>query len=464
MSAKTDLFTRAAMSHSVTTDSDGVFAPGHLGDLTRIVPPEMVDAALEAAGGKQQRLRRLPSRVVVYLLLAGALFAGQGWQRVWSRLTAGFPAPVARPAGSALTAAMRRVGPRPLRELFTLLAGPGLTRTQQVVRFAGRLVVAIDGTQIAVADTEANRVAFPKPRGGPNGEAGYPMIRLVALVATGTRTIIEAVFGTDQIGELSYADRLADALRPGMLLLGDRNFATYRLFTRIARTGADFLIRGKTGNGAMRLPVTRRFRDGSYLSVAAGLPVRVIEAAVTITTETGTRVSEYRLITTLLDPDAAPAQQLVRHYHDRWEIETTYCELKSTILGGRVLRSRYPAGVEQEVWALLTAYQALRTAMTDALLERTDIAPDRLSFTTALQAARDQIIQTAGSIAEASVDLVGRIGAAVLADPMPTRRVRTRSRVIKRAISKYRAKGREIDRRTYPATLHTRILTPGPDG
>lgn len=175
------------MSHSVTTVTDRVFAPGHLGDLTRIVPPEMVDAALEAAGGKQQRLRRLPSRVVVYLLLAGALFAGQGWQRVWARLTADFPDPVPRPSGSALTAAFRRVGPGPLRALFTLLAGPGLTRAQQAVRFAGRLVVAIDGTQIAVADTEANRVAFPKPRGGPNGEAGYPMIRLVALVATGTR-------------------------------------------------------------------------------------------------------------------------------------------------------------------------------------------------------------------------------------------------------------------------------------
>ena len=120
--------------------------------------------------------------------------------------------------------------------------------------------------------------------------------------------------------------------------------------------------------------------------------------------------------------------------------------------------------MQQEVWALLTAYQALRTAMTDALLDRADNDPDRLSFTTALQAARDQIIRTAGDIAEASVDLVGRIGAAVLADLLPTRRIRTRQRVIKRAISKYRAKGRDVDRRTYPATLHSRILTTDPDG
>ena len=464
LSAETDLSTRAAMSHSVTTETDRVFAPGHLGELTGIVPPEMVDAALEIAGGTQQRLRRLPSRVVMYLLPAGALFAGQGWQQVWSRLTAGFPDPAVRPSGSALVEAMRRVGPRPLRELFAMLAGPGLARASQVVRFAGRLVVAIDRAQIPVADTEANRVVFPKTRGGPNGDPGYPMIRLVALVAVGTRMIIDAVFGTDQVGELSYADRVAQALRPGMLLLGDRNFATYKLFTRIRHVGADFLIRGKHGTGAMRLPATERLADGSYLTDAAGVTVRVIDAAVTITTEAGTRTGQYRLITTLLDPNIASATQLVRLYHDRWEIETAYCELKSTILGGRVLRARYPSGVTQEVWALLTAYQVLRTAMTGAILHHTDIDPDRLSFTTALHAARDQIVQTTGLIAEVTIDLVGRIGTTLLADLMPARRTRTRPRVIKRAISKYRAKGQDIDRHTYPATLRTRILTPDPDG
>jgi hypothetical protein len=452
------------MSHSATPDALEVFAPGHLGELTQILPFEMVDAALETAGGREQRLRRLPSRVVVYLLLAGALFAGQGWRHVFSRLSSGLGVPVKRPCRSAITEAMRRVGPKPVRELFALLAGPAVTSARQAVRFAGRLVVAIDGTQIPVADTEMNRVAFPKPRGGPNGEAGYPMIRVLALLTTGTRSVIDAVFGTDKIGELTYAGQLAASLRPGMLLLGDRNFATYKFLTAITATGAAFLIRGKTGNGAMKLPALTRLHDGSYLSNAAGVPVRVIDAEVTITTEAATRTGEYRLITTLLDPDEAPAKQLVRLYHEWWEIETAYCELKSTILGGRVLRSRYPAGVEQEVWALLTVYQVLRTAMTDAILDRPDIDPDRVSFTSALLAARDQIIHAAGIIAQTTIDLVGRIGAAVLSDLMPARRTRSRPRVIKRAISKYRAKARDIDRRTYPATLHTKILTPEPHG
>lgn len=389
----------------------GVFAAGHLGELTGIVAPEMIDAALEAGGGKEKRLRRLPSRVVVYLLLAGGLFAGQGWQQVWSRMTSGLSIPVARPSSSSLVAAMRRVGPKPLRELFTFLAGPASLSTSQVLRCAGRMVVAIDGTQLPVADTAANWAAYPKPRGGPNGEAGYPMVRVVAIVQAGTRHLIEAVFGADTTGELAYAARLMPALRPGMLLLGGRNFATYAFFTGVAGSGAQFLIRAKAGAGAMKLPVAHCLDDGSYLSTAAGIPVRVIEAVVTITTAADTRTGRYRLITTVLDHRQVPAQQLVELYHHRWEIETAYCELKSTLLGGRVLRGRYPGAVAQELWALLSAYQLLRTAITDAALTRPDVEVGRLSFTTALHTARDQIIHTTEIITATTVDLVGRGGA-----------------------------------------------------
>lgn len=455
------------MPHSATPPSSSfdLFAAGHLGELTGIVPPEMVDAALEAAGGGQKRLRRLPSRVVVYLLLAGALFVGQGWQQVWARLTSGLGVRVPRPAKSSITLAMRRVGPAPLRELFTLLAGPAPAHAGQSVRFAGRLVVAIDGTQIPVADTPSNHAAFPKPRAGPNGEAGYPFLRLVALIACGTRTLIDAAFGPDRTGELGYARALTGALGAGMLLLGDRNFATYQFFADVHGAGCDFLIRAKTGNGAMLLPVQKRLPDGSYLACAKGTTVRVIDAQIHVTTETQTRTGTYRLITTLLDPGQAPARELVRLYHERWEIETAYCELKSTILDGRVLRGRHPAAVTQEAWALLCAYQVLRIAISDTALAHPGIDPDRLCFTTALRAARDQIIQAAGTITDTTIDLVGRIGTTLLGDVMPARRTRTRQRVIKRAISKYRAKGRDsIDRRTYPATLHTRILTPDPDG
>lgn len=265
------------------------------------------------------------------------------------------------------------------------------------------------------------------------------------------------------MGELSYARQITSCLQAGMVLLGDRNFATHGFFRAVAATGADFCFRAKTGATAMRLPVVHRLADGTFLSYAGGRQVRVIDAALTVTTEAETRTTEYRLVTSLVDPLQAPAQGLVRLYHERWEIETAYCELKSRILGGRVLRGRHPAAVIQETWALLTCYQVLRTAMTDATLQHPGIDPDRLSFTIALRTARDQVVQARGILTGAPVDLAGRIGAAVMAAPMPARRIRTRPRVIKRAISKYRAKARNIDRRTYPATLTTKILTPASD-
>jgi len=463
------------MPDSAIMHAPGVFAPGHLGELTQIVPFELVDEALAAAGGRERRLRRLPSRVIVYLLLAGALFESMGWAQVWSRLTASLPDPPGVPSGSSITAAMRRVGSRPLRVVFDLVKGPVATvTTRQVVRFAGRLVVAVDGTQIPLPDTEANKVVFRKPRPGPNGEAGYPMLRLVTLIGCGTRSLIEAVFGTDQTGELTFARDLAAAMGPGMLVLADRNFAATGFIDAVAATGADFLIRAKTHATALKLPVLARLPDGTFLSRIGEVKVRVIDAAITVTVNTDVDKGDeehreqhlYRLVTTLLDPSRAAAFDLVRLYHERWEIETSYFELKSTILAGRVLRGRHPDAVTQELWALLIAYQLLRTAMADAILHRPDIDPDRASFTTALNTARDQIIRADQILAGTHVDLVGRIGTAILEQLLPKRRTKTHARAIKRAISKYRAKTRDIDRRTHPTSIHIAItpLPPHPDG
>ncbi|MFI0450669.1 hypothetical protein [Actinomadura sp. 6N118] len=151
----------------------------------------------------------------------------------------------------------------------------------------------------------------------------------------------------------------------------------------------------------------------------------------------------------------------MRLYHQRWE-ETAYLELKSSLLSGRVLRARTPTGIDQEVCALLVAYQALRTSMTDATNTNRGIDPDRAGFTTALYTTRDQIIQAAGIIADTTIDLIGKIGRAVLDDPLPDRRLRTNARTVKRAISKYNALGPHIDRTTYKATLAIDILAGPP--
>jgi hypothetical protein len=185
--------------------------------------------------------------------------------------------------------------------------------------------------------------------------------------------------------------------------------------------------------------------------------VRVIDAEIIVTTAAGSTAGRYRLITTLADPVRYPAKEVIALYHERWEVETAYLELKSTILGGRVLRARTPDGIEQEIYALLVTYQALRTAIADAASTVPGTDPDRGSFTIALSAARDQVILAAGITAGPAADLAGDIGRLVLACLMPARRLRTGPRVVKRAISKYNARG-NIDRATHTATIDTTII------
>jgi hypothetical protein len=279
---------------------------------------------------------------------------------------------------------------------------------------------------------------------------------LTALLACGTRTVIDAVSTATATGEIDHARTLVRAMRPGMIVLLDRGYAVFDLLEKIAASKADLMLRVKTNQ---RLPVLRRLPDGSYLSRMGKLTVRVVACQITIATKTGRHTGIYRLATTLTDHRDYPAAALISLYHQRWEIETAYLELKSTILGGRVLRARTPTGIDQEIYALLIVYQILRTTMAEATNSQPGLDPDRASFTTALAAARDQVILAASVIADTVIDLVGTIGAHVLANLMPDRRLRINPRKIKRAISKYNAKG-TIDRTSYKATLSIDILAP----
>jgi Insertion element 4 transposase N-terminal/Transposase DDE domain len=442
--------------HRTITVAAGRFAPGHLGELTQQVPFELVDAVLAATGRTQSRIRDLPARVVVYLLLAGCLFAELGYVQVWQRLTAGLDGlKVATPTASALTQARRRLGPAPLRALFDLLCGPAPIAACRGVRVGGLLVCAIDGTTLSVPDTPQNLGVFTT-QSGNHGGSGYPLLRLVALVACGTRSLINVVFGPTSNGETTMCDRLVASLHAGMLVLCDRNLTTNTLTRRIAATDAHLLGRCKADR---KLPMLRRLSDGSYLSVMGGVTVRVIHAEITVATNAGRATGSYRLATTLTEPRSWPAAALVALYHQRWEIETAYLELKSSMLGGRVLRARTPQGVDQEIYALLVCYQILRLAMADATSTQPGIDPDRASFTIALQTARDQLIQAAGVLAT-TIDLVGKIGRAVLANLSPDRRLRVAPRIVKRAISKYNARGPNINRTSYKATMSIDILTP----
>jgi hypothetical protein len=434
----------------------GVFAPGHLGELTRIIPFEMVDAVLAGCGAVQRRVRKLPARVVVYLLLAAALSGPAGYPAVWCKLTSALEGSgAAKVTAAALWQARTRLGPAPLRALSGLLRGPAAAPRTSGSWWRGLLVCAIDGTTLDVPDTPGHRARLGK-QDNQYATAGYPQIRLAALVACGTRAVIDAVFGPAADGEPAYAARLLRSVHSGMIVLLDRGLSSNALLAAVAGAHADFLARL---SASRKPPVLARLPDGSFLSVLGGVNVRIIDCQITIATSAGRRTGAYRLATTLLDPRQHPAFELVTLYHQRWEIESAYFEIKKTMPGRRVLRARTLPGITQEIYALLTVYQALRIAITDTTLTAPGTDPDRASFTIALQAARDQVIQAAGVIAGETIDLAGTIGRHILAALLPARRLRVSPRAVKRPLSRYAYKSLRVDRRTYKATISIDILT-----
>lgn len=462
---------KSAITRTIKTAA-GVHAPGHLGELTQIVDFELVDAVLEETGTREKRVRLLPARVVVYFTLALALFEHCSYKAVWGKLTVTLgPLALICPAASSLARARRRVGTAPLRRLFQTLAGPVADRGQAGAFYRGLRTVALDGTHLHAPDDEQVTWRYPK-RSGEQLEFGYPLLRLLAVVECGTRAVLAACFGPESEGELPYAQRLLSCLDRSMLLLADAGFDAVEFLRQVGGTGAQFLVR----SSARRCPtIQRRLPDGSYLArlsapYRAGhgysaLPVRVIEAWVTVTLADGTvRREPWRLVTSLLDAERYPARELVDLYHRRWQVETTYFSIKATMLDGRVLRSRSVPGLDQEVYALLTVYQALIRTASDAVASRPGLAMERISFTVLVNAAADQVTTGSGIFPPEPVTLVGAIGRAVLNDLLPAeRRQRVKARSRKNPTSKYgpNAGKHPQQAQTYTLDIQVQIMDEG---
>jgi hypothetical protein len=375
-----------------------------LGVIARAIPPARVRQVLAETGKASERERDLPAPVMVYYAIALALYMGSSTREVLRCLLEGlrwlWGAEAVKVAGkSGISQARSRLGEAPLRRLYEDLVQPIAIPASKGAWYRGWRLTSLDGTCLDVADTEENRTAFGVP-GASRGESAFPQLRLVALVENGTHVLFGARLGRYGEGETTLAHDVVSALRPGMLCLADRQFFGHALWQRAAGAGADLLWRVK---GNVRLPRETVLPDGSYLTTiypsekdrrhrTNGMQVRVVEYRLE-----GIPGAEplYRVVTTILDPQRAPAAELAALYHERWEIEVALAELKTELRGARVvLRSKTPELVRQEVWGLLLAHFAVRGLMHEAALQA-DEDPDRLSFSHAVRVVRRKIPQFA---------------------------------------------------------------------
>jgi hypothetical protein len=361
-----------------------------LGVVARFFPVEKVREVLKETGRGSVRQRDLPAHVVIYYVIALALYMRSSYREVLRCLLEGLqwlldPSVQVKVAGkSGISQARSRLGAEPVKKLYDAVVAPIAEKRTQGAWYGQWRLVSLDGSTLDVADTAENNKAFGRP-GASRGSSAYPKIRFVGLLESGTHVLWAARMGKYAMDEITLATAVVPALRKGMLCLADRFFPGYKLWQKAAQTGADLLWRVRKN---ARLEVDKRLADGSYLSRIysstshrrnrrKAIVVRVIEYRLK---DVPGAETIYRLLTTILDPKRAPAKELAALYHERWEIETTLDELKTHLRGAQiVLRSKTPELVRQEFYGLLMAHFAIRGLMHEAALQA-DEDPDRLSF------------------------------------------------------------------------------------
>lgn len=385
--------------------------------MAECIPRDNVDEAIDLAGRRERRSRLLPARIVVYYVIALGLFFGESYDEVMRRLVSGLrfiggwlegwhvPTP------SAITQARARLGEEPLKILFGTTAQPLASAATPSAWFHGRRVMAMDGVVLDAPDSAANAAEFGYSIGG-RGKGAFPRVQVVAIAECGTHAITHAVIGQAGDGERTLAGQVVGQLEPGSLLLADRGFYSYALWQQLLDAKIEAVFRVST---TLNLPPITEHADGSYTSVllapARQSPIRIsarhrsggdphLEHQLLAEHGTPCRVIEYqiegssepyRIITTMLDHTDSPAPEIAALYHERWEIENTFDEIEiHQIAHGRVLRSKSPELVRQEVWGILLAHYTTRKLVHNAS-DLAEIDPDRLSFIRALRIIRRQL-------------------------------------------------------------------------
>lgn len=394
-----------------------------LGVLADVVPRDIIEDVLSETGKRERRTRLLPAHVVVRFCQAMCLFFDDDYEEVMRKLAGSLQDMNSWsdswqvPTTSAITQARQRLGVEPMRELFERVAVPVAEYGTKGAWLNGRRLMAMDGFVLDVPDTEENVEEFGKSQGSSPYASAYPQVRVVGLGECGSHAIVAARVGGSRISEKVLATELADSFEPEMLITADRYFYAFPLWRKAVDTGADLLWRVQS---SMQLPVVQALSDGSYLSLiyrtklTPALRRAALEAAragqgVHADQAILVRALEYeipdrdgndkheivRLITSVLDQADTPAVELAAAYHERWEYENLIDELKTHQRGSaRVLRSRSPNMVLQEIWAFLLTHYGIRALMCRAG-DEADVDPDRLSFMRSLRVIRRQVVSQA---------------------------------------------------------------------
>jgi hypothetical protein len=388
-----------------------------LGALTRIVPRFIVDEVLTESKSREKRSRALPAHVVVYFVIALALFT-DGYEEVIRKLVNGlrFARVWSRewnvPTTSALSQARKRLGEEPMKLLFERVAAPVAKPGTPGAWIRQWRIMALDGVMIDVPDTPENLQYYGKPEGGTRRP--FPQTRTVGLAEAGTRAVIAVQLGTIYQGERELAKPLISSFTPEMLITADRGFFSFQMWRDCLDSGAALVWRVSS---TVRLPVLRALPDGSYLSeitnqpagsrtrisldnvsdpqLATHIPVRVVEYQVQADPADATTSETFRIITNILNSDELDATEVAQAYHERWDLETAFREIETYLRIGKGIRSKTPEMVRQELYGLFLAHYAIRSFMTEAA-DTVDIDPDRISFTRTLHIIRRRITDPAG--------------------------------------------------------------------
>ena len=374
-----------------------------VGVLTKVFAPDVVDQVIAECDRTEQRRRSLPARSMAYFAMGMALHSEGSYEDVlalisdglaWANRSEDSPKLAVK---AAISHARDRLGPEPMQKLFEKVAVPLAAAGAPGCWLAGRRLVAMDGTCLALPDTLANDEFFGRPGVAKGEKSAFPQARVVALAECGTHAMVDAVIGPYTTSENTLAEELLDRLEAGMLCLADRGFYSFEAWQRARRTGADLCWRVKK---TLKLEPVEELADGSYLAEVFHsakdrkrlhpTTVRVVEYKI----EDGREpAGPFRLITSILDHTEVSADELAAAYTQRWEIETAFDELKTHQRGPRaVLRSKSPELVLQEIWGHLCCHYAIRTLMLDAAL-KAGRDPDRVSFVAALRISRRSIAQ-----------------------------------------------------------------------